>query len=137
MSSSAAPVETFTLDTGALIALERGAPAMTGLLMRVRAGQARLVVPDGVVAQVWRGGTGRQARISALLGLKPEQCATVSLETSIAKRIGLVIGECGHCDVVDVHVALAARDHRAAVITSDRADILLVAPDLQERIVDI
>jgi predicted nucleic acid-binding protein len=131
------PVETFTLDSGALIALERAAPAMTGLLMRVRAGQARLVVPDGVIAQVWRGGTGRQARISALLGLKPERCVTVPLNTAAAKRIGLVIGECGHADVVDVHVALVARDHCAAVLTSDRHDILLVAPDLKERIVEV
>lgn len=130
-------METFTLDSGALIALERAAPAMTGLLMRVRAGQARLVVPDGVIAQVWRGGTGRQARISALLGLKPERCVTVPLNTAAAKRIGLVIGECGHADVVDVHVALVARDHCAAVLTSDRHDILLVAPDLKERIVEV
>jgi predicted nucleic acid-binding protein len=130
-------VETFTVDSGALIALERAAPAMTGLLQRVRDGQARLVVPDGVVAQVWRGGTGRQARISALLGLTPERCVTIPLETTAAKRIGLATGECGHADVVDVHVALVARDHRAAVITSDRHDILAVAPDLQERIVEV
>ena len=110
---------------------------MTSLLMRVRSGQARLVVPDSVIAQVWRGGTGRQARISALLGLKPERCVAVPLQTAAAKRIGLPIGECGHGDVVDVHVALVARDHHAAVITSDRDDILKVAPDLQQRIVEI
>jgi hypothetical protein len=131
------PPETFTLDSGALIALERAAPVMTGLLMRVRAGQARFVVPDGVIAQVWRGGAGRQARISALLGLKPERCITVPLETAAAKRIGLAIGECEHADVMDVHVALVARDHRAAMITSDRDAILLIAPDLHERIVDV
>jgi hypothetical protein len=106
-------------------------------LMQVRAGQARLLLPDSVLAQVWRGGTGRQARISALLGLKPEQCVTAALDTSAAKRIGSAIGDCGHTDVVDVYVALVARDHRAAVITSDRDDILSVAPDLQERIVEI
>lgn len=137
MSSQAEPAETFVLDSGALIALERAEPVMTGLLMRVRAGQARLVVPDGVVAQVWRGGMGRQARISALLGLKPERCATVPLETTAAKRVGLAIGECGHTDVVDVHVAMVARDHRAAVITSDRDDILLVDPGLKECIVEV
>lgn len=137
MSNPVDPVATFILDSGALIALERAAPAMTGLLMRVRAGQARLVVPDSVLAQVWRGGTGKQARISAVLGLKPERCATVPLETAAAKRIGLTMGECGHSDIVDVHVVLVARDHGAAVITSDRDDILAVAPDLKERIVEI
>lgn len=54
-----------------------------------------------------------------------------------AKRIGLASGECGHADVVDAHIALVVRDHRAAVITSDREDILLVAPDLQDRIVEV
>lgn len=137
MSSQAGPAETFTLDSGALIALERSAPAMTALLMRVRAGQARLIVPDSVLAQVWRGGTGRQARVSALLGLKPERCVMVPLETAVAKRIGLAIGKCGHADVVDAHVALVARDHRAPVITSDRDDILAVAPDLRDWIVEV
>jgi len=72
-----------------------------------------LVVPDPVVAQVWRGGSGRQARVAALLGLKPERCTTVPLDTEAAKRIGTVIGTSGHADVVDVHVALVAVDHRA------------------------
>ena len=110
MSSPADPVEAFVLDSGALIALERAEPAMTGLLMRVRTGQARLVLPDAVLAQVWRGGAGKQARIAALLGLKAGRCVTVPLETAAAKRIGLTIGQCGHADVVDVHVALVARD---------------------------
>lgn len=135
--SPGASAETFVLDSGALIALERAAPIMTSLLMRVRAGHARLIVPDVVLAQVWRGGAGRQARISVLLGLKPEQCSTIPLQTATAKRIGCVIGECGHADVVDIHVALVARDYRAVVITSDRADLVLVAPDLQERIVEV
>ncbi len=58
---------------------------MTGLLLRVRAGQACLVLPDSVLTQVWRGGTGRQARIAALLGLKSERCVTVPLETAAAR----------------------------------------------------
>jgi hypothetical protein len=40
------------------------------------------------LAQVWRGGGGRQARISALLGLKSQQCAKAPLDTAAAKRIG-------------------------------------------------
>ncbi|MBV9142609.1 MAG: hypothetical protein JO115_17140 [Pseudonocardiales bacterium] len=55
----------------------------------------------------------------------------------MAKRIGLAMGGCGHTDVVDVHVALVARDHRAVVITSNRDDILAVAPDLQERVAEV
>lgn len=78
---------------------------------------------------------GQQARIWALLGLKPERCLKVALETGIAKLIGYAIGECGHADVVDTHAALVARDHHAAVITSDAEYILKAAPGLHERIV--
>ena len=72
-----APVATFVVDSDALIGLERARPELTALLLQVRAGRARVVVPDAVLAKVWRGGTGRQARIAALLGLSPQQCLKV------------------------------------------------------------
>ena len=127
----------YVLDSGALIALERSERRMTALLAQVQAGRARFVVPDAVVAQVWRSGTGRQTRVAALLGLKPEQCTTVPLDTSAAKRIGRAIAACGHSDVVDVHVAVIARDHHASLITSDRGDLVAVDPSLAGSIIDI
>jgi hypothetical protein len=136
VSTAPTPVR-YVLDSGALIALEKASPLMTRLLMEVRSGAARVIVPDAVVAQVWRGGTGKQARIAALLGLKPEHCATVALDTDAAKRIGVRTGECGHADVVDVHVALVADAQKAAVITADRDDILAASPALAKLIVDI
>ena len=96
-----------------------------------------MLVPDAVLAQVWRSGAGRQARISALLGLKAEQCGKIPLDTEAAKRIGARVGQCGHADVVDVHVALAARHYGAAVITSDRDDTLAVDSGLKEMVVDV
>lgn len=135
--TTARTVPTFVLDSGALIALEKASPSMTALLLTVRAGDARLIVPDSVLAQVWRTGSGRQARIGALLGLQPEQCRTVPLDTVAAKRIGVQIAECGHGDVVDVHVAITARDAGAAVITSDPDDIVAVMPALKNFIVRI
>jgi predicted nucleic acid-binding protein len=125
------------LDSGALIALEKARPEMTALLIRVRAGEARVLIPDAVIAQVWRGGTGRQARVAALLGLKRDRCTRLRLDTLAAKRIGARIGTCGHTDITDVHVALAAEDHGAAVLTSDRQDILKVSPALRDAIVDV
>jgi len=135
--SPAPPAVRYVLDSGALVALEKASPLMTRLLIDVRAGAARVIVPDAVLAQVWRGGAGRQARIAALLGLKPEWCAKVALDTDAAKRIGIMIGECGHPDVVDVHVALVADVQAAAVVTSDRDDILAISPGLAEVNVDI
>jgi predicted nucleic acid-binding protein len=125
------------LDSGALIALEKARPEMTALLMRVRAGEARMVVPDAVIAQVWRGGTGKQARVAALFSLKRDRCARLCLDTPTAKRIGVRIGACGHTDVTDVHVALAAEDHGAGVVTSDRQDIVKVSPALRDVIVEV
>lgn len=131
------PVATSVLDSGALIALERALPELTALLLQVRAGRARVIVSDAVLAQVWRGGTGRQARIATLLGLKSEQCVKVPLETEAAKRIGTVIGQCAHADVVDVHVALLARQHHAAVVTSDPKGLLKIDAGLTDRLVQI
>lgn len=131
------PAPAFVLDAGALIALERAEPTMTALLARVREGTARILVPDAVVAQVWRGGSGRQARISVLLGSRSPHYTPVPLDTAAARRIGSQIRASGHADVVDVHVALVAMDHRASVITSDRHDIVAVFAELGDRIVDI
>lgn len=136
MSTAPAPVR-YVLDSGALIALEKASPLMTRLLIEVRSGAARVIVPDAVLAQVWRGGHGKQARIAALLGLKADQCTTAALDSDAAKRIGVRIGECGHTDVVDVHVALVADAQKAAVITADRDDILAVSPALADLIIDI
>jgi len=125
------------LDSGALIALEKARPEMTALLMRVRVGEVRVLVPDAVTAQVWRSGTGRQARVAALLSLKLDQCARLRLDTAAAKRIGARIGACRHADITDVHVALVAEDRGAGVVTSDRHDILKVSPDLRDVIIDV
>jgi len=85
--------------------------------------------PDAVVDQEWRGGSGRQARVAALLGLKPEQLTTVALDTAAAKRIGSAVAASGHTDIVDVHVAIIAADRSAGLLTSDRDDLLRVDPD--------
>jgi hypothetical protein len=127
----------FVLDSGALIALERSDERMTNLLKRTRAEQARLILPASVLAQTWRGGHGRQALVAALVNLDPERCLIAIVDSAAAKRIGLKIGESGHADVVDVHVALLAREHRAVVVTSDRDDLLRVDPGLKEFIVDV
>lgn len=127
----------FVLDAGALIALERADGFMLELLRRVSQGHARLILPDSVLAQVWRGGSGRQARVATLLALRPDKCLRVALDTEAAKRIGVQIAVSGHADVVDVQVAVLAQRHGGAVITSDRKDLLAVDPTLRDRIVEI
>lgn len=110
---------------------------MTSLLKLVVSGHARVVVPDAVLAQVWRSGSGRQARLAAMIGLKPEQCRTIALDTAAARRIGASVATSGHSDVVDVHVVLVAQDHRGSLITADRGDLVAVDPTIAPQIVDI
>lgn len=116
-----------TLDTGALLALERGSGPMRALLRRAREQSLAIAVPAGVVAQAWRGGP-RQARVARLLAAKDVDIP--ALDDITARAVGLVCGRTGHPDVVDVHVALHAREHDHRVVTSDEGDIHAVDPSL-------
>ncbi|WP_220454225.1 hypothetical protein [Nocardioides immobilis] len=89
-------------------------------------GRAIHVVP-GVLAQVWRGGP-RQARLAAFMD--QSEVTLGNLDPDTAKAVGVLIGLTGHADVVDVHVALHARLHGHAVMTSDPDDIRAVDPSL-------
>jgi hypothetical protein len=49
---------------------------------------------------------------------------------NVARTVGLLCARSGHDDVIDVHVALCARERRHAVVTSDPEDISRVDPAL-------
>lgn len=117
-----------TLDTGALLALERGDARVRALLQRALERRLALAVPAGVVAQAWRGGP-RQVRVARLLG--DPLVEVPPLDDAMARAVGLLCGRSGHADVVDVHVALHARDQGHRVVTSDPNDLLAVDPGLQ------
>lgn len=112
-----------TLDTGALLATERGEPRMRALLQRVAERGAEVHVPAGVVAQAWRGGS-RQARLARLLNATDVQI--VDLDDLTARAIGQLCGVSGHSDVVDVHVVLNAMEHGHRIVTSDPSDLAKV-----------
>lgn len=116
-----------TLDTGALLALERGDPRMRQLLRRAVEHGTEIAVPAGVVAQAWRGGP-RQARVARLLG--DPTVGVPALDDTTARAVGLLCGRSGHADVVDVQVVLHARERGHTVITSDPDDLRFVDPGL-------
>jgi predicted nucleic acid-binding protein len=116
-----------TLDTGALLALERGDGRVRALLRRAGELGLPIAVPAGVVAQAWRGGP-RQARIARLLG--DPAVEVPALDDLAARAVGLLCGRTGHPDIVDVQVALHARGQRHAVVTSDPRDLAAVDPGL-------
>ncbi|MBO3746299.1 hypothetical protein J5X84_09505 [Streptosporangiaceae bacterium NEAU-GS5] len=142
--------ERFVLDSGALIQVEHGDHRMIRLLDRVAKGDVIVTIPRTVVAETWRGGA-RQARLARLIKIADTASADTAstalvrldeLTPERADQIGLAIGSSGHDDIVDVHVALCARDpHRgtvdATIVTSDRDHIERVDIELKHVISDI
>jgi len=116
-----------TLDSGALIAFERGSGRMLALVERASGHDLRLAVPAGVVAQTWRGGP-RQARLSRLLGAPCVE--VVALDELEARAVGVVCGRSGATDVVDASVVVCARQRGHQVVTGDPGDLRTIDPDL-------
>lgn len=122
-----------TLDTGALIALDHRSKA-ADLHARIRSAHRRgagICIPVGVVAQAWR--SSRQVRLAHVL--RSPDVEIVGLTLRSARAVGLLCAQSGHSDIVDVHVALCARERGHAVITSDPEDLKRVDPGLT--VVDI
>jgi hypothetical protein len=108
------------LDTGALIGFERNERRVVAIVARALEHHDPLVVPAGVVAQAWRDGT-RQTRLARFLG--SPMCEVLVLDDRQARAAGQLCGVTNSTDVVDASVAVAARDRRARVITSDPDDL--------------
>lgn len=122
MSPSA--LDGLTLDTGALVALDHPSKslAMQRRIDTTRRRGGAFCVPVEAVAQAWRG--RRQVRLARLLNSPDVEIARMDLST--ARAVGMLCAQTGHDDVVDVHVALCARQRNHAVVTSDPDDIARV-----------
>lgn len=107
------------LDTGALVALERGDTSMWVRVAHAVADDAPVVVPAGAIAQAWRWAGPRQARLARALA----ECDTASFDQR-AKAAGELCGRAHTDDVVVASVALVAADPTARVLyTSDPVDL--------------
>jgi hypothetical protein len=113
-----------TLDTGALLALDHPgkAIAMQARLDETLRRGGTVCVPVGTIAQAWR--SSRQVRLARLLKSRDIDIAVMT--PNVARSIGLLCARSGHDDVIDVHVALCARERRHAVATSDPDDMLCI-----------
>lgn len=117
-----------TLDTGALLALDHPAKFV---IMQARLDEAlrrggTVCVPVGTIAQAWR--SPRQVRLARLLKSRDIDIAVMT--PNIARTVGLVCARTGHDDIIDVHVAMCARERSHAVVTSDPGDISRIDPEL-------
>jgi len=112
-----------TLDSGALIAFERGSARMLALVERATDHRSTLAVPAGVVAQTWRGGV-RQARLSRLLSAPISEI--VPLDELAARAVGVPCARTDATDVVDTSVVVCARERSHQVVSSDPNDLLAI-----------
>ncbi|MGO9079131.1 MAG: hypothetical protein ACLQDY_08825 [Streptosporangiaceae bacterium] len=121
---TAGAVAGLTLDTGALLALDHPGKA---IVMQARLDETlrrggTVCVPAGTIAQARR--SSRQVRLARLLKSRDIDIAVMT--PNVARSVGLLCARSGHDDVIDVHVALCARERRHAVATSDPDDILRI-----------
>ena len=113
---------TLILDAGAFVAVERGDREIVALLKRERVLGRSPVTHGGVVAEVWRGGSGRQVRVARLLAgvdIRP-------LDDRLGKRAGVLLARSGRSDAIDAAVICLA-DDGDDVLTSDPDDLVALA----------
>lgn len=82
------------------------------------AAEIDLIVPDVVLAQVWRGSPG-QAMLSRVLA----GCAVAATGERTARAAGVACGRARTSDIVDAVVVVTAIKTAAPVVTDDHADL--------------
>ena len=106
------------LDAGAFLALEcNDQPMWRRLKAAERSGSAPMT-HGGVVAQVWRGGAGRQARLAQAL----QAVEIIPLDDGLGRGAGVLLARSGLADAIDAAL-VAMADHGDQIITSDPADL--------------
>ena len=106
------------LDAGAFVAAERGDREVVALVKRERLAGRPPVTNGGVVAQVWRGGHGRQAPVARLLA----GVEVVPVDDSLGRRAGMVLAVGGGSDAIDAAVVCLAGDGDD-ILTSEPGDL--------------
>jgi hypothetical protein len=109
-------VSTVTLDTGALVALERRKQRMWKVLHRARSLGVVPVVPADVVAEWWRGRSDVREQILASVVVEP-------LTDRLARLAGECLARVGGSTTVDAIVMASAAQRGDAVYTGDVGDL--------------
>ena len=127
------------LDTGALIAIDRGDRDVLSRLQTAFDNGNEVQAPAGAIGQAWRH-PSRQVLLSRTL----KRCDEVPLDGSIARSSGQLCGQTGTADVIDASVAISVadsshHDNDVILLTSDPRDMrtLLSALHTKARIVEV
>src|SRR5580658_3402147 len=110
------------LDAGAFVAVERGSRDVAALIKRERLAGRSPVTSGGVVAQVWRGGSGRQAPTARLLA----GTDVAPIDDRLGRRVGMLLARSGESDAIDAAVVCLAADG-ADSLTSEPGDLRALA----------
>jgi hypothetical protein len=116
------PREVLILDAGAFVAVERGDRDVVALIKRERQAGRVPISHGGVVAQVWRGGTGRQVPVARLLA----GTDVAALDDGLGRRAGRLLDRSGQSDAIDAAVVALAQDGDD-ILTSDPVDLKALA----------
>ena len=110
------------LDAGAFVAAERRDRDVVALAKRERLAGRPPVTNGGVVAQVWRGGRGRQVPVAQLLA----GTEVVPVDETLGRRAGMLLAASGRSDPVVAAVVSQAADGDY-ILTSDPGDLRALA----------
>ena len=106
------------LDAGALLAVERADRDTIALFKSELLAGRTPVTHGGVVGQVWRGGSRRQANLARLL----PALTIVAIDDAMGRRAGMLLGRARRSDVIDAAIVLLAADGDM-ILTSDVRDL--------------
>jgi hypothetical protein len=122
------------LDAGAFVAVERGDRDVVALVKRERTSGRVPVTHGGVVGQIWRGGSGKQAPVAALLA----GVEVAPLDDTLGRRAGILLAHSGGADAVDAAVVCLAGDGDD-ILTSDPGDLrrLAQAADIHVELIPV
>src|SRR5580658_8125901 len=117
-----------TLDTGALIALDRGDKRMIALLRQALAQGCAFRVPLGVVGQAWRDG---RVQLTLARFLRSHEVEIIPLDEQLARSCGELCGATGTSDIIDASVVILAKGRKDPIVTSDPRDLRRLDPSAQ------
>jgi predicted nucleic acid-binding protein len=105
-----------TLDTGALIALERRRQRIRNVFDAARLRDQRITVPADVVAEWWRGRTDLREAILESVEVEP-------LSAELARTAGETLAEIADATLVDAVVMASAASRGDVVYTAAVEDL--------------
>lgn len=110
------------LGAGAFLVVERGDREVVALVKRERLARQPPVTSGGVVAQVWRGGRGKQVQLARLLA----GTEVAAIDDGLGRRAGMLLAGSGQSDAIDATVVCLAGDGDE-ILTSDPGDLRALA----------